>query len=131
MKKSLKIGGVLLALFLLGFIYFRFFFVFGHGVEAGTLNYFTKKGYIFKTHEGRIVQRGYRGKDGSLESNEFRFSVSNEGIVDQLEQSSGKEVQLRYKEYFATVPWRGASKYVVYEVMSVAEGKDDEGVPLE
>ena len=42
-------AGIILALALAGFIYFRFYFVFGDGVKAGELNQFIYKGYVWKT----------------------------------------------------------------------------------
>jgi hypothetical protein len=36
-----------------------------------------------------------------------------------LERAGGKFVELRYKEYLNPIPWRGASEYVVTEVVEV------------
>jgi hypothetical protein len=116
-----KIGGISLAiLIVLGGIifYWRYYFVFSEGVKAGHLNYFEKKGYLFKTWEGRIVQEGFRSPmSGSIESNEFRFSTQNSEVAAVLERSGGKLVELRYKEYLHPIPWRGASNYVIVEVL--------------
>ncbi len=105
-----------------GFIYYRYLFVFGEGVKAGELNYMVKKGYIFKTNEGRLIQTGLRaGTQGSISSNEFMFSVSDERIANQLDRSSGKTVQLHYKEYIGKLPWRGVSNFVVDSVLSIED----------
>ena len=45
-----------------GAFYFRFYFVFGEGVKSGELNYVVKKGVIFKTYEGKLIQSGIRSK---------------------------------------------------------------------
>src|SRR3954468_18210257 len=93
-----------------GFFGYKYYFVFGRGVKAGELNYFVQKGYVFKTYEGRLIQTGYRSKQpGALQSNEFQFSVANERIAQQLMLSSGKFVELHYKEYLGAIPWRGYS----------------------
>ena len=55
-------AGIILALALAGFIYFRFYFVFGDGVKAGELNQFIYKGYVWKTYEGKLIQAGFRGR---------------------------------------------------------------------
>jgi hypothetical protein len=133
-----KFGKIALGVVIIGlaiFIWWRFFFVFSEGVKAGDLNYFEKKGFVFKTYEGRLVQEGFQSPTaGALQSNEFRFSAKSEEIAKKLEMASGKFVQLRYKEYFAPVMWRGASKYVVIEVLTIEEGKrgEDNGeMPIE
>lgn len=115
--------GVIIAalLVLSGFLYYRYYFVFGEGVKAGQLNYFVKKGYMFKTHEGRLIQTGIRSQaPGNIASNEFMFSVSDQKVADQLNNSAGAELELHYKEYLNPVPWRGVSNYVVDSVISVS-----------
>ncbi|PRY87039.1 hypothetical protein [Mongoliibacter ruber] len=120
MKKFVKIGLAVLIVFLAGFIYWNYFFVFSEGIKGGSLNYFEKKGIVFKTYEGRLVQDGFQSPQaGALQSNEFRFSAIGDEVAQQLERASGKFVELRYKEYLGKLPWRGASKYVVYEVVEI------------
>ena len=124
MKKILRI---LLAVVILGLVLFFFahnYWVFGDGVKAGTLNYVVRKGYIFKTYEGEMIQTGLQSKGpNSMQSNQFSFSVSDEAVAKKLELASGKEVQLHYKEYTGTVPWRGYSKFVVDSIVSIAGPK--------
>jgi hypothetical protein len=103
--------------------WFRHYFVFGEGVKAGNLNFIVKKGFVFKTYEGRLIQEGLKTKvAGAVQNNEFDFSVTNDSIAEILERCGGKQVELRYKEYLHPVMWRGMSNYVVYEVLSV-DGK--------
>lgn len=101
------------------FLGFRYFWVFGEGVKAGELNFITYKGYVFKTHEGRLIQSGFRGGNGTLVSNEFDFSVERKDIADSLMRCSGKNVELHYKEYKGALIWRGMSEYVVDSIVSV------------
>lgn len=104
------------------FVYWRFFYVFGEGVKAGELNYMVKKGYIFKTYEGKLIQSGFRSKTpGSIASYEFEFSVENDSIANVLMLNSGKEFELHYKEYFGTLPWRGHTKYIVDKIIDMKE----------
>ena len=54
-----KFGYILLAVLAVGlalFLYFRFWFVFGEGVQSGELNYVVHKGVIFQTYEGKLIQ---------------------------------------------------------------------------
>ncbi|HEY0177898.1 MAG TPA: hypothetical protein VGC08_16060 [Pedobacter sp.] len=110
---------LVIVLFLAGFFYYRYYFVFGEGVKAGQLNYFVKKGYIFKTNEGRLIQTGIRTQtSGNIASNEFMFSVVDPKVADQLNKSAGSMLELHYKEYLHTLPWRGVSEYVVDSVVT-------------
>jgi len=109
------------------FCYIKFFFVFGEGVKAGELNQIVYKGWVWKTYEGRLIQTGFRSaqKGGNIQSNEFNFSVVDKAIADSLMRCSGKMVELHYKEYNGTLPWRGMQKYVVDGILSV---RDNSGV---
>ncbi len=121
-RKALRWFLGILIMSLAIFIYVRYYFVFGTGVKSGELNYLVHKGVIFKTYEGKLVQSGFRAdKPGGLQSNQFDFSVVDEEIAQQLMISGGKMVQLHYKEYFGTLPWRGYTKFVVDSIVSIAE----------
>jgi hypothetical protein len=121
-----------LVLFLVIFCWWRYYFVFSEGVKAGDLNYFEKKGILFKTYEGRIVQAGFQSPSaGALQSNEFRFSVVDEAVAKKLERASGKFVELRYVEYLSPLPWRGASNLVVIDVLSIGERKNGDQLPID
>lgn len=106
------------------FFWWRYFFVFGEGVKAGTLNFVVRKGTIFKTYEGRMIQTGYKSAvPGSVQSNEFDFSIVDKAIAEKLLLAGGKIVELKYVEYHGALPWRGVSKYIVDSVISVEEVK--------
>ena len=119
-RKSLRwfLGILILALGI--FVYVRYYYVFGTGVKSGELNYLVYKGVIFKTYEGKLIQSGFRAdKPDGLQSNQFDFSVEDEEIAKQLMVAGGKMVQLHYKEYFGTLPWRGYTKFIVDSIVSV------------
>ena len=122
--KFITFGTLFLIIALAAFIYFKFCFVFGEGVKAGQLNQVMYKGYVFKTYEGRLIQSGFKGAKGSssIQSNEFNFSVVDDAVADSLMRCSGKTVELHYKEYLGTLPWRGMEKYIVDDIISVREG---------
>ncbi len=120
MKRILLFSSIAIVLILSITIWWRYYFVYGEGVKAGNLNFFVKKGYIFKSYEGRLIQEGLKpSMPGVVQSNEFNFSVANDEVATILEQSSGKVVELRYVEYLNPLPWRGMSNYVVIEVLNV------------
>ncbi|MEN2281105.1 hypothetical protein AAGF08_03135 [Algoriphagus sp. SE2] len=131
MKKFAWILGISTLVIFLIFFWWKFYFVFGEGVKAGSLNYFVKKGVIFKTYEGRVVQEGFQSPTaGGLQSNEFRFSVESEEVASQLERASGKFVELRYKEFNGMLPWRGTSNFVVTEVLTIQDAGKTDGSAL-
>ena len=41
-----------------GYLYWKYYSVFGEGVKSGTLNYVVLKGDIFKTYEGKLIMEG-------------------------------------------------------------------------
>jgi len=118
--RVLTIIVLVLIMVLGGVFYYRYYFVFGEGVKAGTMNYFVKKGYMFKTNEGRLIQSGIRSQvqGGNISSNEFMFSVTDPKVADRLNRSAGAMLELHYKEYLHALPWRGVSEFVVDSVLT-------------
>ena len=128
-RKVLWISGLVVMILLAVFIWWRYYFVFGEGVKAGTLNFVVRKGYVFKTWEGRLIQEGFKTTiPGAMQSNEFEFSITNEGIAKKLELSGGKFVELRYKEFLHPLPWRGMSNYVITDVLVIEEAQPMDNV---
>ena len=115
------------------FVYFKFYFVFGEGVKAGELNQIVYKGWVWKTYEGRLIQTGFKSNQkcgGSLQSNEFNFSVVDKAVADSLMLCSGKQVELHYKEYNGMLPWRGMQHYIVDRIVSVSPASTISEIPI-
>jgi hypothetical protein len=71
-RKTIVIISVILIIALTAFGWWRYYFVFGEGVKAGTLNFVVRKGYIFKTWEGRLIQEGFKTPlPGAMQSNDL------------------------------------------------------------
>ncbi|MHA4808827.1 hypothetical protein ACX0G9_12005 [Flavitalea flava] len=122
MKKFLRIALLLLVGGLLIFLLVRYYFVLGEGVKAGELNYVVKKGYIFKTYEGKLIQNGLRSKaPNTIQSYEFEFSIADDSVAQILMLNSGKNVELHYKEYIGALPWRGYSEFVVDKIIAITD----------
>ena len=103
-------------------VWWNYFYVFGEGVKSGELNYVVKKGNIFKTYEGKLIQSGFRSKSpGAIQSYEFEFSVADDSIANVLMNNSGKYFDLHYKEYKKSIPWRGYSVYIVDEIRKMED----------
>ena len=107
------------------FFYTHFYWQFGSGTKAGTLNTFMRKGYVFKTYEGKIIQSGFKA---NVQSNEFNFSVTKESVAQTLLNNAGREVEVHYIEYFGALPWRGMEKYIVDSVYEVRGSDTKNGI---
>lgn len=103
---------------IVAFVFIKFFFVYSEGVNEGDINYFQREGFIFKTYEGKMIQTGLKNTkvQGSIQSNEFKFSVVSEDVARQLNEGGNTGVKLHWKRYLGTLPWRGNSEYIVDSV---------------
>ncbi len=102
--------------------WWKFYYVFGEGVKSGQLNYVVKKGNVFKTYEGKLIQSGIRaGAPGTIQSYEFEFSVASDSIATVLMNNSGKYFDLHYKEYKGSIPWRGYSVFIVDKIIKMED----------
>ncbi len=128
--KNMNTGGKIvtgivsvLLLALAVFVYFKFFFVYSEGTNEGDINYFQREGFVFKTYEGKMIQTGYNSHNTSatIQSNEFKFSVVDEHVAEQIDSNSSRQIKLHWKRYLGTLPWRGNSQYVVDSIISVRQ----------
>ena len=109
---------IIVAAALAGFLYFKFWWVFSDGTKTGELNSLTYTGYLFKTYEGEIILTGYGTKNanGTVQSKNFKFSVANKEVAQELKNMTGQRVTVHYKEYKGALPWRGYEKAIVDKV---------------
>ena len=130
-----KVIGIILTVLILGlfaFLYWRYYFVFAEGTKAGVLNTIQKKGVLFKTYEGKIIQSGFGSNSpaATIQSNYFDFSVANERIGQQLMENSGRNMELHYKRYIGALPWRGMQSYVVDSIYQIEGVKTQTDLPI-
>jgi hypothetical protein len=117
-KKFLTTLLIILILVGIGLFWWNYLFVFGEGVKSGQLNYVVKKGNLFKTYEGKLIQSGIRSQSaGSIQSYEFEFSIADDSLANILMNNSGNYYDLHYKEYKHALPWRGFSPYIVDKIV--------------
>ena len=116
--KAVGITATIVILALAAFIFIKFCFVYSEGVNEGDINYFQREGFIFKTYEGKMIQTGLKNTNvqGSIQSNEFKFSVVDKNVAKQLNDGANTGVKLHWKRYLGTLPWRGKSQYIVDSV---------------
>jgi len=130
-KKFRNISLIVIILGLAAFVGIRYYYPYGEGVKTGQLNFVVHKGVIFKTYEGKLIQTGFWSNTGGIQSNEFEFSISDPKIADSLMHAGGQIVDLHYKEYFGTLPWRGHSKYIVDGILKITPTRSNaiESIP--
>lgn len=65
-----------------------------------------------------MIQTGLKNSkvQGTILSNEFKFSVVNESVARQLDEGANTGVKLHWKRYLGTLPWRGKSQFIVDSV---------------
>src|SRR6478735_989516 len=87
---------IFIGLVILAFLFWwNYYYVFGEGVKSGELNYVVKKGNIFKTYEGKLIQTGIQSKEiGSIQSYEFQFSVTDDSLANILMANAGNHYDL-------------------------------------
>ena len=117
MKKIIFYILLVVVLFLAGFIYWNYFFVYSDGSRAGLLQKISRKGAMFKTFEGEMILSSVQSNNNvPLASEKFFFSVSNKRVADQLNGMQGEFIVVYYREMNGTLPWRGESAYIVDSV---------------
>lgn len=124
-KKIKIITLAVIVLGLAGFVGIRYYYPYGEGVKTGQLNFVVYKGVIFKTYEGKLIQTGFWSNSGGIQSNEFEFSIADPKLADSLMHAGGQIVDLHYKEYFGTLPWRGHSRYIVDDIIKITPARNN------
>lgn len=100
---------------------------YSEGYRVGTILKMSKKGLVFKTWEGEISQGFLEASQdangaGSVGTKIWPFTVENDdAVLQKIDKAivDGKRVKLLYHEKYATLPWVGDSKHVVYDVEEV------------
>jgi hypothetical protein len=130
--KKILIGIVIIALAILAFLYFG---TYSEGYRAGIIMKVSKKGAIFKTWEGQMnLQTFGATKSDNMVSEIFSFSIEkgNEELIDELNAAalSGDRVNLKYKQRYIKVFWRGDTQYFAIGVERAPHSSDrDERFP--
>ena len=120
-KKVFKI--LFVTALIIGMVVFSFMYwgVYDEGVRAGTVLRISKKGMLFKTHEGQLNLETFgalKGANPIMEAFDFSVEGSEEEVLKELQAValSGERVNLHYVKRYATFPWRGDTKYFIVKV---------------
>lgn len=118
----IRVGFILLGILVLVILFFSFFH-YSEGNRAGTVIKISKKGVLLKTWEGELnlgmVITDNGGAAVGAQNNIWNFSAEDEEeLVNKLIEANktGKRVQLKYKELYFKLPWKGETDYIVTDV---------------
>jgi hypothetical protein len=122
--KKVLIGVVVLAIIFLAVMLFG---TYSEGMRAGVIMKVSKKGVLFKTWEGQMNLETFGAvKSVNMVSETFDFSIEkgNQKLIDELNAAAlaGERVNLKYKEKYTAVFWRGGTKYIAVGVERNANG---------
>ncbi|HCW06826.1 MAG TPA: hypothetical protein DGG95_05620 [Cytophagales bacterium] len=120
-KKIVK--RIIIFLIIIGVAVFAFLYwgVYEQGVMAGKVLRITKKGFIFKTYEGKLNLETFgalKGASPIAESFDFSVEASEDKLIQELEAVAlkGDRVNLKFIKRYAAFPWRGDTRYFVVGV---------------
>lgn len=117
--RKLFIGFLVIALLVVFVTFLSTQMAYSEGDRAGVVSKLSKKGYIFKTHEGEL-NVGAQGQVGNMVSNLWQFTVEsgNEKLSNDIEDAmtTGKRVKLHYEQRYMKFSWMGDTEYFVTKV---------------
>ena len=120
------IGIILVAL--IGYVLFVMFGTYGEGFRVGTVVKLAKKGVVFKTWEGELMQdflenNQDQSSGGSMATKIWYFTVpsNDDQVRESIDQAivNSKKVKLFYREKYKKLPWSGDTRQLVYKVEQI------------
>jgi hypothetical protein len=130
MRRAIFISILIVLFGVTGYVYWYYYNPYGDGYREGVLQKISRKGNLFKTYEGELIQLGFGQRNASFNAQYFYFSVSDIKIADSLENCLGKKVKVHYTQYRRSLPWRGDNynndnqlrgQYMVDDIASVED----------
>ena len=119
-KKFMRWFIFILFVVLVLFGYWKYYYTYSDGLQGGKMQKISKKGNIFKTWEGYLlISPSTDPTTGTFSNKEWQFTVVNDSIAHVLENYAEKNVKLRYHQKNGTLPWRGDTEYIIYDVSLV------------
>ncbi len=118
--KKFMVRFIIIVLLISSFlVYWYHFNVYSYGERTGLLIKLSKRGNLFKTHEGEMLIGNFQQAPNVMIPEKFYFSVNADALADTLMRVQGKQVSLKYHQYRRTLPWRGESAYIVDGLIKV------------
>ncbi|MBD5185446.1 MAG: hypothetical protein HDS11_07375 [Bacteroides sp.] len=108
---------ILLVFIVLGCtVWIRYFHPYADDAQTtGYVVNMERRGILFKTYEGNLITHENLTDTMTVYQRDFNFSVPDDSLARLIQayQASGIPVTLTFERYYATLPWRGASKCIV------------------
>jgi hypothetical protein len=117
--RKLFIGLLVIGLLMLAATFLSTQLAYSEGDRAGVVSKLSKKGYVFKTHEGEL-NVGAQGQVGNMSNNLWQFTIAggDDKLTKEIEDAmtSGKRVKLHYEQRYMKFSWMGDTEYFVTKV---------------
>jgi hypothetical protein len=117
--RKLFIGLLVIALIGVALTFLSTQMAYSEGDRAGVVSKLSKKGYVFKTHEGEL-NVGAQGQVGNMSNNLWQFTIAggDEKLTKEIEDAmtTGKRVKLHYEQRYMKFSWMGDTEYFVTKV---------------
>ena len=117
--RKLFIGLLVIALLGVAATFLSTQLAYSEGDRAGVVSKLSKKGYVFKTHEGEL-NVGAQGQVGNMSNNLWQFTIASgdEKLTKDIEDAmtTGKRVKLHYEQRYMKFSWMGDTEYFVTKV---------------
>ena len=117
--RKLFIGLLVIALLAVAVTFLSTQMAYSEGDRAGVVSKLSKKGYVFKTHEGEL-NVGAQGQVGNMSNNLWQFTIAggDERLTKDIEDAmtTGKRVKLHYEQRYMKFSWMGDTEYFVTRV---------------
>jgi hypothetical protein len=123
-KKFMRWFFFLIFLGIASYIAIGYLYSYSDGFREGYVYKFSKKGLVFKTHEG-ILKTGFVNLGNTSTPNEeWAFSVTDDSVVNVLNTAGERKfLKLHYKQRVVKLFWRGDTKYFIYKVDVLNDAK--------
>jgi hypothetical protein len=117
--RKLFIGLLVIGLIMIAATFLSTQLAYSEGDRAGVVSKLSKKGYVFKTHEGEL-NVGAQGQVGNMSNNLWQFTIAggDDKLTKEIEDAmtSGKRVKLHYEQRYMKFSWMGDTEYFVTKV---------------
>jgi hypothetical protein len=117
--RKLFIGLLVIGLLMIAATFLSTQLAYSEGDRAGVVSKLSKKGYIFKTHEGEL-NVGAQGQVGNMSNNLWQFTIAggDDKLTKEIEDAmtTGKRVKLHYEQRYMKFSWMGDTEYFVTKV---------------
>ncbi|MDQ3141423.1 MAG: hypothetical protein M3Q56_04155 [Bacteroidota bacterium] len=130
----IRIGLLVVLLIWVCYFLFIYFANFSEGTRTGFVTKISKRGYVFKTHEGELNTGFFTSPTatGKPADNVWYFSVSNKIVANEIQLASetGNKVTLFYKQKYRKIFFLGDTDYLVYKI-DLAPNSSNQNTPTQ